>query len=115
MSSYIFEQVEEAARQAREYAFVHELRHYIPQRYDISVDVDMFGDCTMLIGEKESSYIELTTEDEVVTKIIVGNKDGALVKHGEFVLEELANNFEYTFELLEQGAVDEALTALTQQ
>ena len=114
MSNNIFKRVEEAARQAREHAFVHELRYYIPQRYDISVDADMFGDYTMLIGEKESSYIELTTEDEVVTKIIVGNKDGALVKHGEFILEGLANNFEYTFELLEQGMVDEALIAIVE-
>lgn len=117
MSSYIFEQVEEAAQQAVQQKLEQLLRPYVPESYFITAGKDLFGDYTITIANTGGAYIAIDIEEDYIDTISLGfgtatslSKDSIETDLG---LDDIVDNIKEALTLVEQDELDDAMKALT--
>lgn len=118
MSSYIFEQVEEAVQQVVQQKLEQLLRPYLPESYFITVYKDLFGDYTITIENTGGAYITIDIEEDYIETISLG--DGTTtglskdINETDLGLDDIVDNIKEALALVEQDELDDALETLIQ-
>lgn len=117
MSSYIFEQVEEAVQQVVQQKLEQLLRPYLPESYFITVDKHLFGDYTITIENTGGAYITIDIEEDYIDTISLG--DGTTtgldndINETDLGLDDIVDNIKEALALVEQDELDDAMKVLT--
>lgn len=98
------------------------LRAYVPEQYPITVSLFDKLNVRLTIGNMNGTHIKLDTNhqaDHIVWWVSVGaaghHNIGCSIRQQHLHIDDLAPNFTTVLQLLEDGYLHEALTALTQQ
>ncbi|GGI15346.1 hypothetical protein GCM10007377_15440 [Galliscardovia ingluviei] len=117
MSSYIFEQVEEAVQQVVQQKLEQLLCPYVPEPYFITVDKDLFSDYTITIENTGGAYIEIAMDEDYIDTISVGVGSatglGKDINETDLALDDIVDNIKEALTLVEQDELDDAMKVLT--